>query len=196
MLAMVRQRLQANKILGEAQRFWLALLTTNIVGGMVAKELGFIKYDLSAVEDWAVQFVEKRAKEIGMRKIKPQNVFHDFMGRLYPNTVVAPQSGQVTSPKLSPLARIDYKTNTLSVSISALTQEAHQCQVALSDLLQGMQSSIYTYKQTMDICVTEGLPHALFAPIVLQCAQYTFDPAQIGQVLPDVFPENVVSMRK
>lgn len=195
-LSQVKTRLQADKGLGEAQRFWLALMTCNLAGGLIAQRLGFIRYDMSALEQWALNIAHKRATDIGQRKVRPNNVFSDLLSKLSANMVVAPSFGTVVSPKLHPLARIDYRTNLLSISMSAITQEAHKYQVAVSDMLKGLVGSQYAYVGNKDIEITAGLAASMFPPVTIHCAQYSFDPAVVHEDSVIDLPNNVVTMRK
>jgi len=194
LLQTVKTRLRRYAVLGEAQRFWLAMLTVNITGGLIARDLGFINYDIQALEQWAIAFISSHQNTLSTRKLLPENVFHDIVAKYSTATIIGTISNIPQLPKQAPLVRLDLTDQTLSISLALLTDEAHKRQVPLDDLTTRLFCDTYQYKGSGMINLARGIPTHIIQPLVMRCAVFAIDPSLMS--VPTTVPDNVVDLNK
>ena len=63
MMETLRLRIEADAEMRGEERFWAAIVTTAVLGGLIAQSLGIIKFPVAAVQTWASGIVRGMRKE-------------------------------------------------------------------------------------------------------------------------------------
>lgn len=88
-LLAIQAKIDAEMHLTNRERFWSAVIACNIAGGLIAKNLGLINYDMKAIYVWATENMLKSIRE----DVKPpannaSAVIGDFINRHIQNILV------------------------------------------------------------------------------------------------------------
>ena len=120
------------------ERFYYHLITTVLVGGWIAKKMGYIDFDLNALKDWCIGHVNKLRNHSKEFRCTPQDHFaammSDFVGRIVITTHYSSldirkgrhelhQGGPLRSGVCGRYVRGDEKERTqLYITVSAIQQ--------------------------------------------------------------------------
>jgi hypothetical protein len=177
---MVRQVIQETKAdlksrsdMGQEHRFWMALLTSNLAGGRLAKRLGFINYDMEHLTAWAIKTVQDAADAIGARVQKGGNMFGNLLATMQPHTITIPDQGMPIMAKLDPKVLVDIKQRRVCFSINALVEAAQKQQVSVVDMTTRLQDARYRYVGQSEVNLTKCMEGSM-PPIVVPAYEYIF----------------------
>ena len=134
--------------LTQRERFWSAILASNLTGGVIAKRLGLLDWNLGAISDWACHMIE----EIRTQVVAPLNnelgVFGDFMNRHYQNMLVIDsevdkRSGLDKPPRVEPrgelMIRFEPDTRRLFVVSKAFRNDCIKLQHNYQDTINALK---------------------------------------------------------
>jgi hypothetical protein len=134
--------------LTQRERFWSAVLAANITGGLIAKNLGLITWDMRAIYKWATTML------IGMREeVKPpvadvMAVIGDYINRHMQNILVVNddvdrRSNMPSLPTLEPkgelLIRYEPDTKKMFIAAKPFKNDCVKYQVNYKDTIQKME---------------------------------------------------------
>ena len=74
--------------LPSSERFWAAIIAANLTGGHIAKELGLVQYDETAMIRWAIGKIHEMRGVVQENTRSPVDVVSDWLAKLTPNTLV------------------------------------------------------------------------------------------------------------
>jgi hypothetical protein len=77
----VQARIDQEMKLTNRERFWSALIACNLTGGIIARNLGLINYDMKAIYNWAMTMLTEVRQEIAPPTNNAGSVIGDFMNR-------------------------------------------------------------------------------------------------------------------
>ena len=84
-------RKKINEWMGSAEvkeRFWMNTITANYVGGVVAKNLGLLDYDVAASIKWVCRHAVKQRAEVANNILKPDGILGEFMNSNFGSIIV------------------------------------------------------------------------------------------------------------
>ena len=84
----VQARIDQEMKLTNRERFWSALIACNLTGGIIARNLGLINYDMKAIYNWAMTMLTEVRNEIAPPTNNAGSVIGDFMNRHMRNMLV------------------------------------------------------------------------------------------------------------
>jgi len=70
------------------ERYWSAVVASNITGGMFAKRLGLIDWDLQRIYKWAADLIQDLKQNVKPPATSVTTILGDYMNRHIPNTLV------------------------------------------------------------------------------------------------------------
>jgi hypothetical protein len=126
LLAKVQARLDRDLQLTSRERFWSASVASNITGGLIAKGLGLINFDMKAVYAWALTMVNGIRSEVKPPQSNPIATLGEFINEHINNALVVSgnvdtRSGMNALPTLEPRGEllIRYEPDTKMLYIAA-----------------------------------------------------------------------------
>jgi len=134
--------------LNQRERFWSAVAAANITGGLIAKSLGLLDWDMKAIYKWATQMI------LGLRvDVKPpasdvMAVIGDYINRhmqniLVVNDEVDRRTNMSMLPTLEPrgelLMRYEPDTKKMFVAAKPFKNDCVKFQVNYKDTLQQLE---------------------------------------------------------
>jgi hypothetical protein len=134
--------------LTQRERFWSAVVACNITGGLIARNLGLIDYDMKAIYKWATDLIKELRKEGSAPMDDASTVLGDFLNRHVDQCLVV--NGEADSrTNLSPaplreprgalVARYEPDTKKLYIQSSAFKDDCVKKQIGYSDVLREMK---------------------------------------------------------
>jgi hypothetical protein len=146
----VQQRLDKALGLTSRERFWSAVIACNIAGGLIAKDLKIIDFDIKRVYDWIVKEVEIMRNEVKAPLATQSSVINEFINEhrasvLVINNEVDSRSGMeqlpIVEPKFNDLfIRIEPDTKRLFINSNKLRSYCSEKQITLKDILKGLEA--------------------------------------------------------
>lgn len=80
------------------ERYWTVAVVVNIVGGMIAKELGLINYDIDAIKLWAVKQIESMRGNTSENIIGTSGTLSAYLSESIGNTITIGGQGTKAKP--------------------------------------------------------------------------------------------------
>lgn len=77
----VQARIDQEMKLTNRERFWSAVIACNLTGGIIARNLGLIDYDMKAIYDWAMTMLTEIRQDTTAPANNSASVIGDFMNR-------------------------------------------------------------------------------------------------------------------
>ena len=87
-LRAIQQRIDAEMKLTNRERFWSAVIACNLTGGIIARNLGLINYDMKAIYAWAMDILKTVREDIAAPANGASAVIGDFMNRNLQNILI------------------------------------------------------------------------------------------------------------
>ena len=85
LLMAVQTDIDKRASLTKEDRFWSATVAVSIVSLVICKQLGFIKYDIKKVTDWAITMVEENKRRNAEVTINVENIVNEYVSENYSN---------------------------------------------------------------------------------------------------------------
>lgn len=79
LLKKVQARIDKHLQIAQKERFWSAVAACNITGGLIAKNLGLIDYDMKRIYDWLVGLLAMMRKDVDIPESTPQSILGTFI---------------------------------------------------------------------------------------------------------------------
>lgn len=149
LLAKVQARLDRDLQLTSRERFWSASVASNITGGLIAKGLGLINFDMKAVYAWALTMIKNIRNDVKTPQSNPVATLGEFINEHINNTLVVSgnvdtRSGMNALPTLEPRGEllIRYEPDTKMIYIAAKQFKSYcvEQQTNYSNLLQELKA--------------------------------------------------------
>ena len=84
----VQAKIDKELRLTQRERFWSAVVACNITGGLIAKSLGLINYDMKAIYKWATTMVRDVREDTVAPVDDASNIIGDYMNRHLRNILI------------------------------------------------------------------------------------------------------------
>ena len=110
---------------GGKERFWLAIATSNIVGGIIAKDLGLHSFDMNKIFNWVVDKMREMQGVVTENARTPAQVISEFINNSTNKALVLHGGVQDKSGKMTTLYPTVEPSDQLWVRIEADRQLAY-----------------------------------------------------------------------
>ena len=134
--------------LTQRERFWSAVVACNITGGLIARNLGLIDYDMKVIYKWATDLIKELRKEGSAPMDDASTVLGDFINRNVNQFLVVNGEADIRTslspaPLLEPrgalVARYEPDTKKLYIQSSAFKEDCVKRQIGYSDVLRELK---------------------------------------------------------
>lgn len=170
--------------LTQRERFWSAIVASNLVGGLIAKQLGLIDWDIMRIYNWATTMVRGLREEVIPPLSDVSAVIGDYINRHMHNIIVANDEADrrtnravapLVEPKGNLVIRYEPDTKKMFIASKAFKDDCVKFQVNFKDTVKRLEEKgIYT--GAVNKRLSKGM--AIVAPgvncIVLDCTKSDF----------------------
>ena len=134
--------------LTQRERFWSAVAAANITGGLIAKNLGLIDWDMKAIYKWTTQMIMGLRVDVKPPASDVMAVIGDYINRHMQNILVVNddvdrRSSMPTLPTLEPrselLIRYEPDTKKMFIAAKAFKNDCVRFQVNYKDTLAQLE---------------------------------------------------------
>lgn len=98
MVTAMREQIKKDAQTTPKERFHVSILACNIVGGMIAFELGLHEIDVNKVYKWAIDFLKQNRTTIKQQIIDKSNIIGEFLANNYRNILCIKDSLNPNDP--------------------------------------------------------------------------------------------------
>lgn len=149
-LKVVQMKIDRELKLTQRERFWSAKVASNITGGMIARRLKIINWDMSAIYKWATNMILETRQDVEPPHLSSTAVLGDYLNRhihniLIVNGVVDKRSNMQATPELEPkgplFIRFEPDTQRLFVDYKHFREDCVKSQTNFKELISGFKAS-------------------------------------------------------
>jgi len=167
------------------ERFWSAVMACNITGGLIARRLGIIDWDMGRIFKWALKEFSQMREEIKPPISNHASVIGEFWNTHRQNTLVIndevdKRTGVEMLPILEPrgelIIRMEPDTQKLFISAKAFRTYCAEHRITLKDVLNSLTSD-GVYVGTVKKRMSKGTKLSTVPPVdalVFDCARGDF----------------------
>lgn len=162
----VQARIDQEMKLTNRERFWSAVIACNLTGGIIARNLGLINYDMKAIYNWAMTMLAEIRTDVTPPVNNAASVIGDFMNRhmrsmLVVNDEVDKRTKMHSAPLQEPYAnelvmRYEPDTKKLFIVAAAFKNYCVEFQVGYRDTLNEL-SKTGAYKGAGNKRMSKGM---------------------------------------
>jgi len=148
----IQAKLDRELKLTQRERFWSAVIAANITGGLIAKELGLIDWDMKRIYKWATQMLLVLREDVQPPATDLATIIGDYLNRHVQNILVVNDNVDRRTqmpmlPQLEPkgelLVRYEPDTNRMYISAKHFKNDCVDTQI--------------NYKETLDQLRKQGI---------------------------------------
>jgi hypothetical protein len=148
----VQRKLDSELRLTQRERFWSAVVASNIAGGLIAKALGLIDWDMKRIYAWATSMVLALRTEVTPPVSEVSSVVGDFVNRHMQNIVVVNeqtdgrggmaklQAAPILEPRGPLLIRYEPDTKRMYINAKAFKRDCVDMQINYKDTLKQLET--------------------------------------------------------
>lgn len=147
------------------ERFWVGTIAANISGGLIARQLGLIGWNIERIQDWGTaKFLDMRAKRLTMIST-PDEILGQFMTTYYNNILVLPAAPTPGMPRTmraqtnvrTPIVgRIEPDTLRAFIGITAFKTYCMDNGITVEATVDGLQSMGIIVNRSLARKITAG----------------------------------------
>ena len=123
LLRQVRAKMEARSKAKGRDRFYMDLIASTMTGAILARQLGLLRFDVKALQEWALGHAEQLLQGQSELRIGPEETFARFVADLHGHVIVSQNllDGRskregIVAPRLPPAARIATRPRVAFVS--------------------------------------------------------------------------------
>jgi hypothetical protein len=144
----IQQKIDKEMNLTGRERFWSATIACNIAGGMLARNLGLLDWDMKLIYKWACAMLEGLREDVKAPASNSASVVGDFINRHMQNILVVNDEADARTnmhalPILEPrgelLIRYEPDTKKMYILASAFRKDCVESQTHYKDTLQQLE---------------------------------------------------------
>ena len=132
------------------ERFWSSIASTAILGGLIAKSLGLIQFDVSRVLGWVVKTIKRNQKAKAASVTTAFDALGAFLDRYRGNSLVVSSYNKQTQqcgiirrePQGQLVYRIEDESGRCYISLAALKAEAHKSYLSLKKIKEELGDAL------------------------------------------------------
>lgn len=201
LLLKVQARLDKEVQFTSRERFWSATAACNITGGLIARHLDLINYDMPAIRVWLVKTLADMRNDVKPPEVSVITLLGEFINShlqfaLVVNDEVDGRSGLVPMPLLEPrgelLIRYEPDTKDLYISASCFKSYCVKKQINYKETLAELYK-MGAYSEAINKRMSKGLKVVSPAVRVLKFSAKNFDLISVDRHIPKVEDEDRAS---
>lgn len=138
----IQAKIDAEIKLTQRERFWSAVAAANIAGGLIAKRLGLIDWDMKRIYLWTTQMIQTLRQDTSTQSDDPLAVLGSYINRYLQNALIvnnADLSFPVIEPRGELLIRYEPDTKKLFLTAKPFKDFCTQAQVSYKDTIKGLE---------------------------------------------------------
>lgn len=148
-LLAIQRKIDTELKLTQRERFWSGILACNITGGLIARRIGLIDWDMTAIYNWATSMVHELRHETEPPMQSSSAVIGDFYNRHVNNVLVVEDDidKRNTMPKLPTmeprgelLIRFEPDTNKMFIVASKFKKDCVETQISYKETLKELEA--------------------------------------------------------
>jgi len=144
----VQRKLDTEMKLTQRERFWSAVVAANITGGLIAKNLGLLDWDMKRIYAWATSMVMGMRSEVTPPVSDISSIVGDFINRHLQNILVVNeladrrggmaklQAAPILEPRGELIIRYEPDTKKMFIAAKALKEDCVERQINYKDTLR------------------------------------------------------------
>jgi len=194
--AMLTTRLMATS----DERYWIAAAATIIVGSMIARKLGLITYDVTALSKWAMDQFRRMRGQVKDNTPELTEHFGSMMNELSPSFLVTNTEGDMRSggnravvlhpPRGELTGRVVNDTNTLFMPVSTARKWCDANRVDYRQMMESLIEKGWAQHSTSPMSLGKGTADYATSP----CRCILVNLEQVGCRLSEVDGETRLSL--
>lgn len=183
----VQARIDAELQITAKERFWSATIACNIAGGLIAKNLGLIDYDMARIYRWSLQMLKEMRVDVKPPEASPSSILGEYINAHMVNTLVVngavdARTSLTSMPLLEPkgelLIRYEPDTKDLFISAKSFKDYCVRAQINYKDTIKTLTDTS-VYKETVNKRMAKGMKVMSPAVRVLRFNADKFDFLQV-----------------
>jgi len=144
----IQAKIDAEIKLTQRERFWSAVAAANIAGGLIAKRLGLIDWDMKRIYLWTTQMIQTLRQDTSTQADDPLAVLGSYINRYLQNALIVNgntngRKDELTFPIMEPrgelLIRYEPDTKKLFLTAKPFKDFCTQAQVSYKDTVKGLE---------------------------------------------------------
>ena len=180
----IQSKIDKELKLTQRERFWSAVVAANITGGLIAKNIGLIDWDMKAIYKWATDMILSLRKDVKPPASDVVSVIGDYINRHMQNILVVNddvdrRTAMASLPTLEPkgelLIRYEPDTKKMFLAAKAFRNDCVKFQVNYKDTLEQLEKK-GVFTGTMNKRLSKGMK--VVSPgvhcLVFNCANSDF----------------------
>ena len=145
----VQAKIDKELQLTNRERFWSAVVACNIAGGLLARNLGLIDWDMKAIYQWATQMIQGLREDVKPPVNDSAAIVGDFINRHMQNILVVNDEVDIRTkvhscPTLEPrgelIIRFEPDTKKMYIAAGAFRTDCVQAQIHYKDALNQLKA--------------------------------------------------------
>lgn len=193
LLRKVQARLDKELKVQQKERFWSATAACNITGGLIAKNLGLIDFDMGRIYDWLINMLNQMRHEVQAPAANPVSVLGDYINAHIHNVLVVNgnadgRSSMMKLPDMEPrgelLIRYEPDTKDLYISVKSFKDYCVKYQIHYKETLRALEE-MQVFKESGNKRLSKGMKISSPATRALVFNTEGFDMLQIESTQSD-----------
>lgn len=174
-LMAIQEKIDKEMRLTAKERFWSAVISCNITGGLIARSLGLHDYDMKAIYTWAMQMLNVVRQELAPPSNNAAGIIGDFLNRNIQNLLVVNnevdkrtnlQSAPMQEPRGELIIRYEPDTKLMYIVAKHFKKDCVESQASYKDTItelkaKGIFVKADTKQMSKGMRVTSPGVHAL-----------------------------------
>jgi hypothetical protein len=161
----IQARIDGELRVTQKERFWSAVAACNIAGGLIAKNLGLIDFDMKRVYDWLIKMLNEMRHDVKPPEDNPISILGDYINAhithaLVVNGEVDARNSLAPMPMLEPkgelLIRYEPDTKDLYTSAKSFKDFCVKHQINYKDTISKLTDA-GLYKEAMNKRMSKGM---------------------------------------
>jgi hypothetical protein len=144
----VQERIDREMKLTSRERFWSAVIAANLTGGLIARNLGLIDFDMRAIYDWAMKMLAELRQDVVPPANDSASIIGDFLNRHMRNALIVDgyvdtrtkmHAAPLQEPYGDLLVRYEPDSKRLYISAKAFRDDCVEAQIGYKDTLKELK---------------------------------------------------------
>ena len=192
-LKVVQSKIDRELKLTQRERFWSAEVAANITGGMIARRLKIIDWDMKRIYEWATGMILETRQDVAPPQISSTSILGDYLNRhihniLVVNDAVDKRSNIEVLPDLEPRGplhiRFEPDTKRLFVDYKHMREDCVRMQINFKQFLADMKK-IGAYIDTGTKRLSKGMKVSTLPVYAIEFDTSVSDFLDMDSVVPE-----------
>lgn len=188
----IQAKIDKELMLTQRERFWSAIVACNITGGLIARSIGLIDYDMKAIYKWATDLIRSLRRDTEAPLGEMSTILGGFLNRhvqqvLVINGTADARTALPPAPILEPrgplCVRYEPDTKKLYIQASTFKNDCSRLQISYKDVLDELKlSGAFTGRVTRRLGTGMKMVSAPVYALEFDCSRPDF--LNIGAFIP------------